>query len=66
MARPGMIYAPGEILRPILGTIYQAVVGMQSIRVTDLSRAILNQVINGFEKDTLSDADLVRLASAKS
>ena len=64
-ARPGMIYAPGGILKPAFGAIVGAFAGIQNINVVDLSRVMLDQVINGFEKDPLSDADLVRLASVK-
>ncbi len=63
-ARPGMIYAPGEILKSALAVVIRGVLGMHSISVVDLSRVMLDQVNKGFEKDSISDAELVKLAKA--
>lgn len=35
-----------------------------NISVTELSAAILDQIVRGFEKEALSNADLVRIGQA--
>lgn len=38
--------------------------GLPHIDLTDIAAALLDQVINGLEKDTLSNDDLVRIGKA--
>lgn len=62
-ARPAMIYAPGEFFKIyVLGPIARMIIGAPGIYTTDLANAMLDQVINGFEKDALQARDLVRLS----
>ncbi|KAI1400751.1 putative nucleoside-diphosphate-sugar epimerase [Hypoxylon fuscum] len=61
VAKPGFITAPGEILRSITGTMIQWTVGIPSISVVDLAAVMLDQVVNGFEKEPLTPEDLVRI-----
>ncbi|KAI1759073.1 NAD(P)-binding protein [Hypoxylon sp. FL1150] len=60
--RPGLITAQGYILRNIMGAAILWVLGIPSINVADLAEVMLDQVINGFEKDPLVPEDLVRIA----
>lgn len=51
--KPGLIDAPGAEKREIPG--------LPHIDLPDIVAALLDQVIRGFEKDTLSNDDLVRI-----
>ncbi|KAI1095261.1 NAD(P)-binding protein [Rostrohypoxylon terebratum] len=62
VAKPGFITAPGEIMKSIAGTMIQLIVGIPSISVVDLAKAMLDQVVNGFEKEPLMPEDLARIA----
>lgn len=66
VAKPGYITAPGQILRSITGTMIQLAAGIPSISVVDLAAAMLDQVVNGFEKDPLMPEDLIRIAKKAS
>ncbi|KAI2602648.1 putative nucleoside-diphosphate-sugar epimerase [Hypoxylon sp. NC1633] len=66
VAKPGFVTAPGELLRTIIGTLLQWTIGIPSISVMDLATALLDQVVNGFEKDPLMPEDLARIAGSKS
>ncbi|KAI6083357.1 NAD(P)-binding protein [Hypoxylon rubiginosum] len=60
--RPGLIMAQGYLLRNIMGIAIPWISGVPSINVVDLTAVMLDQVINGFEKDPLLTEDLARLA----
>lgn len=51
--KPGFIDAPGVERREIPG--------IPHMELTDIAAAMLDQVIGGFEKDTLSNDDLARI-----
>jgi hypothetical protein len=51
--KPGLIDAPGAEKREIPG--------LPHIDLPDIAAALLDQVIREFEKDTLSNDDLVRI-----
>jgi hypothetical protein len=53
IVKPGLIDAPGAEKREIPG--------LPHIDLPDIAAALLDQVIRGFEKDTLSNDDLVRI-----
>lgn len=53
IAKPGFITSPGRVL--------PNVPGLPKIELTDIAAALLDQVINGFEKDTLSNDDMTRI-----
>jgi len=53
IVKPGLIDAPGRQRMEIPG--------LPHIDLVDIAAALLDQVINGFEKDTLSNADMVRI-----
>ncbi|KAK9780018.1 putative NAD(P)-binding domain-containing protein [Seiridium cardinale] len=50
IAKPGMIHGPGMDVR--------VVPGLPNIELHDIAAALLNQVVDGFEKDTLSNDDM--------
>ncbi|RYP83828.1 hypothetical protein DL770_005298 [Monosporascus sp. CRB-9-2] len=64
-AKPGLIFARSDALRAALGSLIYWVSGVRTIAVADLARVMLDQVIDGFEREPLTDGDLVRLAAAK-
>jgi hypothetical protein len=51
--KPGLIDAPGAEKREVPGVPH--------IELSDIAAAMLDQVVDGFEKDTLSNDDLVRI-----
>ncbi|KAI4859821.1 putative nucleoside-diphosphate-sugar epimerase [Hypoxylon rubiginosum] len=61
-ARPGFITAPGDILKYVIGTVVQWSVGIPTINVVDLAAVMLDQAVNGFEKDPLMPEDLAKIA----
>ncbi|RYP31941.1 hypothetical protein DL767_005482 [Monosporascus sp. MG133] len=64
-AKPGLIFGRGDVLRAALGSLIYWVSGIRTIAVADLARVMLDQVIDGFEREPLMDGDLVRLAAVK-
>lgn len=54
MARPGWILSPAQEAR-------QEIPGTPNLGVGVLAAALLDQALQGFEKDTLMHDDLVRL-----
>ncbi|KAI0480157.1 hypothetical protein GGR56DRAFT_256474 [Xylariaceae sp. FL0804] len=54
IAKPGMILAPG-MQRP-------DVPGLPKIALHDIALALLNQALDGFDKGTLSNDDMIRIA----
>lgn len=57
-----MIFGPGQIPRRIFGAVIGALTCMWNINNDALCRILLDQVIDGFVKDPLSDQDLARMA----
>ena len=45
----------------MVATALNIVMGLPKIDVGEISAAMINEVMHGFEKDTLENADLVRL-----
>ncbi|KAI0407855.1 NAD(P)-binding protein [Xylaria palmicola] len=61
-ARPGYITAPGDLMRSAMGPMVRLISGIPTISVVDLVAAMLDQVVNGFEKDALMPGDLMKIA----
>ncbi|KAL2039747.1 hypothetical protein N7G274_007606 [Stereocaulon virgatum] len=59
VSKPGLITAPGQLLKTIIATVLKPFV--PSVGVKEISAAMLHQVLNGFEKETLQNDDLVRI-----
>lgn len=53
VAKPGIIAAPGRVLPTIPS--------LPKVELSDIAAALLDQVVDGFEKDTLSNDDLTRI-----
>lgn len=51
-----MIASPGKPSR--------TVPGLPKIELCDIAAALLDQVVNGFEKDTLSNDDMARIGQS--
>jgi hypothetical protein len=60
VAKPGLINGPGRS-RPFYERFFLSVIGVPNVQVTEIAATLLNQVINGFEKDTLKNDDLVAI-----
>ncbi|ETI25484.1 hypothetical protein G647_02257 [Cladophialophora carrionii CBS 160.54] len=61
VAKPGLILEPGNVLHWLMSWLLWVVVSVPSITVVEIAAAMLDQVINGFEKDPLMNEDLVRI-----
>lgn len=61
VAKPGLITAPGQYLKTIGATVLNVVGVVPNINVSEVSAAMLQQVVEGWEKETLENADLVRI-----
>ena len=59
-AKPGLITAPGKTVTPAAAAAVKAGF-LPSVDVTELSVALLDQVVNGFEREPLMNDDLVRM-----
>jgi hypothetical protein len=53
ITKRGMIHGPGMDMR--------VVPGLPDIELQEIAAALLDQVVNGLEKDTLSNADMARI-----
>jgi hypothetical protein len=62
MARPGLITERWNISKLLFSFALKWAMGVPSIGLEQISTAMLDQVVYGFEKDTLTNEDLVRLA----
>jgi hypothetical protein len=62
VVKPGFITAPWNIGKFIIATALSWMVSLPNISVGQISTAMLDQVVNGFEKDPLLPEDLVRIA----
>lgn len=66
MAKPGLITAPGRPIASIFATVAGLLTTkMKYIERAVLAKALLDQVIDGFESDALTNEDLIRLGSGK-
>ncbi|OAL35032.1 hypothetical protein AYO20_05747 [Fonsecaea nubica] len=61
VAKPGLITQPGSIYHWLRSTLLWFVISLPSISVVEIAAAMLDQVVNGFEKDPLMNEDLVRI-----
>ena len=66
MAKPGLITKPGNFGQYLMATGLKWTMGVPSIGIEQISKAMLDQVIHGFEKDPLLNDDLIRLAEMTS
>lgn len=70
IARPGVITSSTTWIKATVASAFSATNfftrAFANITLQEVSSAVLNQVVDGFEKGTLSNADLVRLGQAAS
>lgn len=68
IVRPGMVWAPTTFWRTAHANAFRATNlitrAIPNISRAELSAAILDQVVHGFEREDLSNADLVRIGGA--
>lgn len=68
IARPGMVLSSINSWRALQATMIRATSYITSsvanIERAELSAALLDQVMHGFEKEILSNADLVRIGAS--
>ncbi|MCJ1413748.1 hypothetical protein MMC32_000072 [Xylographa parallela] len=61
VAKPGLILGPGQYLRMVGATIMKYAMSVPNLTVEEISAAMLDEIINGFQKETLENDDLVRI-----
>ncbi|ORY12195.1 hypothetical protein BCR34DRAFT_600761 [Clohesyomyces aquaticus] len=63
IVKPGIIDGPGRgmLVRAALAAT-AALGGISKVHVSEIAACLLDQAINGFEKETLENADLIRIA----
>ncbi|KAK4693336.1 hypothetical protein P7C71_g4045, partial [Lecanoromycetidae sp. Uapishka_2] len=61
VSKPGLITAPGQILKTMSAMVMKSVISVPNVDIREISAAMLNQVVNGFEKEPLENEDLVRI-----
>jgi len=61
VSKPGFITKPGNYLNIAFATVLKWAGLVPNISVTEVAAAMLDQVINGFEKEPLMNDDLVRI-----
>ncbi|KAG7049732.1 putative nucleoside-diphosphate-sugar epimerase [Colletotrichum scovillei] len=65
VVKPGLITAPNDFLKMAVACALWWTVSLPSIGVREISTAMLNQSLFGFEKDTLENDDLLRLGESE-
>ncbi|KAM7212106.1 hypothetical protein V8F06_012506 [Rhypophila decipiens] len=60
VAKPGIISGPGRETA-LVKKLFFGLIGLSKIRVYEIAAALVDQVVNGFEKDTLENVDMVRI-----
>ncbi|KAK9235118.1 hypothetical protein V1525DRAFT_410906 [Lipomyces kononenkoae] len=63
VAKPGLIDAPGKMSMAMnaLATIGRSIIGIPKVDLSEVAATLIDQAINGIEKDTLLNDDLVRI-----
>ncbi|KAI6091829.1 hypothetical protein F4821DRAFT_225682 [Hypoxylon rubiginosum] len=63
IAKPGLIEAEGKtgVLVNVAKTIGRTLIGLPKVHVREISATLLDQAVNGFQKDTLLNEDLVKI-----
>jgi hypothetical protein len=61
VAKPGLIDAPGKTgpWMNIVQTIGRSFIGLPKIDVREISATLLDQAVNGLDKETLSNEDMI-------
>jgi len=64
VAKPGLITTPGKILHGAFASAMNFAGIVPNISVNEVAAAMLDQILNGFEKDPLMNDDLARIGKA--
>ncbi|KUL86756.1 hypothetical protein ZTR_04781 [Talaromyces verruculosus] len=61
ITRPGLIYAPGHMstLMVVASTIMRSLIGLPRVELDEIAATLLDQAVNGIEKETLLNEDLL-------
>lgn len=63
IAKPGLIDAPGRTgpIMKAIQTVGRNIIGLPKVEVSEIAATLIDQSVNGFEKETLFNEDLIRL-----
>lgn len=61
VVKPGLIIEPGNTPRAMAARVGAAISVLDSVELEECAAAILDQTVNGFEKETIENADLKRI-----
>lgn len=63
VAKPGLIDAPGKVgpAMKVLQTVGRTIIGLPKVELSEIAATLLDQAVNGFEKETLLNEDLARI-----
>jgi len=61
VAKPGWITASTFSTRSLMAFAARLVMSMRSVSVTECSATLIDQVVNGFDKEPLENEDLVSI-----
>jgi hypothetical protein len=63
VTKPGLIDAPGKmnLAMKAVSTVGRSIIGLPLVGVSEIAATLLDQAINGIEKDTLLNEDLIRI-----
>jgi hypothetical protein len=63
VAKMGLVNSPGRfgVLIRALQTAGRTVIGLPKIELSKVAAALLDQAVNGFDKETLINEDLIRI-----
>lgn len=63
ITKPGLIDTPGQtgLALSAVKTVARSIIGLPKVEVTDIAATLMDQAVNGIEKDTLLNEDLVRI-----
>lgn len=65
VAKPGLIDGPGRssFIGGIAKAVLLPIVGVPKVQVSEITAALIKQVVSGVEKETLMNDDLVRIGT---
>lgn len=63
ISKPGLIDAPGKTgpVMSVVQTIGRSIIGLPKVQVTEIAATLIDQAVNGIEKETLLNDDLIRI-----
>ncbi|KAI9830715.1 MAG: hypothetical protein M1819_005379 [Sarea resinae] len=63
VTKPGLIDTPGRtgLVMKAMQTVGRSIIGLPQVDVSEIAATLLDQAVNGLEKDTLLNEDLIRI-----